>query len=69
MLNTGEADRKNNSKLDLGTIKNGSAASDLRPEGPKKERWVDLCKISMIWWPSILLSPDAVVLNTGEADD
>ena len=31
------------SKLALGTIKNGSAASDLLPEGPKKERWVDLC--------------------------
>ena len=36
-------------KLDLGTIKNESAASDLPPEGPPKERWVDLCKISMIW--------------------
>ena len=30
-------------KLDLGTIKNGSAASDLPPEGPKKKSWADLC--------------------------
>ena len=36
-------------KLALGTIKNESAASDLPPKGPPKERWVDLCKISMIW--------------------
>ena len=38
VLNTGGANRKNNSKLGLGTIKNGSAASDLPPEGPPKER-------------------------------
>ena len=42
------------SKLDLGTIKNGSAASDLPPEGPPKERWVELNKISMIWRPAYL---------------
>ena len=30
------------SKIYLGSIKNGSAASDLPPEGPKKERWADL---------------------------
>ena len=36
-------------KLDLGTIKNECAASDLPPAGPPKERWVDLCNISMIW--------------------
>ena len=32
---------KNNSKLDLGSTKNGCAAFDLPPEGPKKERWAN----------------------------
>ena len=30
------------SEIDIGTIKNGFAASDLPPEGPKKKRWADL---------------------------
>ena len=30
------------SEIDVGSIKNGSAASDLPPEGLKKERWADL---------------------------
>ena len=33
------------SKLDLGTIKNGISASDLPPEGPKKERRSNLGKL------------------------
>ena len=36
------------SKLDLGTIKNGSAASDLPPEGPKKKSWADLTHLAHI---------------------
>ena len=34
------------SKLDLGTIENGSAASDLPPEGPKKKSWADLTHLA-----------------------
>ena len=62
-------------KSDLGTIKNETAASDLPPEGPPKERWVELSKISRICQKGVgsnrieRLSPDAVVLNTGEAED
>ena len=41
-------------KLDLGTIKIESAASDLPPTGPPKERWVELSRISMIWRPAYL---------------
>ena len=29
-------------EIDVGSMKNGSAASDLPPEGSKKKRWVDL---------------------------
>ena len=36
------------SKLDLGTIKNGSAASDLPPEGPKKKSWAVLTHLAHI---------------------
>ena len=31
------------SKIDFGSIQNGSAAPDLPPEGPKKERWAISC--------------------------
>ena len=31
-----------------GSIKNGSAASDLPPEGPKQERWGDLTHLEHI---------------------
>ena len=41
-------------KFYLGTIKNESAASDLPPEGPPKQRWVELSRISMIWRPAYL---------------
>ena len=34
--------RSKMSKIDLGSIKNGSAASDLPPEGSKKKSWADL---------------------------
>ena len=34
------------SKLDLGTIENGSAASDLPPEGSKKKSWADLTHVA-----------------------
>ena len=34
------------SKLDLGTIENGSAACDLPPEGPKKKSWADLTHLA-----------------------
>ena len=34
------------SKLDLGSIENGSAASDLPPEGPKKKDWADLMHLA-----------------------
>ena len=37
-----------NSKLDLGTIKNGISTSDLPPEGPKKERRGNLSNLSKI---------------------
>ena len=51
-------------KLDLGAIKNGSAASDLPPKGPQKERWVDLRKISMIWRPAYLDSLNLASKNS-----
>ena len=41
-----ETRRPEISKLDLGTIKNGSAASDLPPEGPKKKNWADLTHLT-----------------------
>ena len=34
------------SKLDLGTIKNETAASDLPPKGPKKKSWADLTHLA-----------------------
>ena len=43
-----ETCRSEISKLDLGTIKNGSAASDLPPEGPKKKSWADLTHLAHI---------------------
>ena len=33
------------SEIDLGSIKNGSAASDLPPEGSKKKSWADLMHV------------------------
>ena len=35
-------------EIDLGSIENGSAASDLPPEGPKKERWADLTHLAHV---------------------
>ena len=35
-----------NAELSFGTIGNGSAASDLPPEGPKKKSWAELAHIS-----------------------
>ena len=34
------------SEIDLGSIKNGSAASDLPPEGSKKKSWADLTHLA-----------------------
>ena len=34
------------SKIEHGSIENGSAVSDLPPEGPKKERWADLAHLA-----------------------
>ena len=34
------------SEIDLGSIKNGSAASDLPPEGSKKKSWSDLTHLA-----------------------
>ena len=34
------------SEIELGTIKNGSAASDLPPEGSKKKSWSDLAHLA-----------------------
>ena len=33
-------------EIDHGSIENGSAASDLPPEGSKKERWADLAHLA-----------------------
>ena len=35
-----------NAELSFGTIENGSAASDLPPEGPKKKSWADLTHLA-----------------------
>ena len=35
-----------NVKIDIGSMKNVSAASDLPPEGPKKKRWADLTHLA-----------------------
>ena len=39
---------QNNSKLNHGSIENGSAAFDLPPEGQKKERWAVSCPYAYI---------------------
>ena len=43
----------NNSKLDRGSIENGSAAFDLPPEGPKKERLGKMIDFGGFRWISV----------------
>ena len=65
------------SEIDLGTIKNGSAASDLPPKGSKKKSWADLTHLARFaktkprdyqkWIRSVRFTPGGSELRTQDS--